>query len=324
MIKPVKGWLARHVEPAAPAQAFNAFRRQQLGGRAAAITYYAMLSLFPALLFAASLAGLLGGSGLVASATDAADAAGLGAEAQSVVRDAVDKAVNSSPGALSGGLVLGLLLSLKGASGVINAVGPALDVVFGADPDDVPGFVKRRLMSVAVAAALALLGLTALAALVIGGDLAGDLFGEIGLGHAAEVIWAFARWLVAALAAALAVSLVFRWAPSPQAARSRMLTPGALTVVGLWIALTAAFSLYLRSFADYGAVYGSFAGAVVLLLWLNLTATALLLGASLDAELERRAEAVTGDQASTSARPDASTAHPAPGTSRTDPHTADR
>ncbi len=94
------------------------------------------------------------------------------------------------------------------------------------------------------------------------------------------------RWVVALVAASLAVALVFRFAPSPHVARARLLTPGALTVVGLWVALTWAFSVYLRNFGDLGAVYGAFAGAVLLLLWLNLMATAFLLGAELDAEIE--------------------------------------
>ena len=248
-----------------------------------------MLSLFPALLFAASLAGLAGGAGLVQDAVDAAAGAGLDADTQQVVRDAVRTALESSEGALGLALLLSLLLALSGASGALNAVGRSLDAVSGSQKaDDARGFVVRRAQALALTAALALLALIGIAAMLLGGDFARDVFGEIGLGGAAASAWEFARWPLALIAAALSVSLVYRWAPSPDVRSTRFLSPGALAAVALWVVLTAGFTFYLRSFSDYGAVYGTFAGAVVLLLWLNLMATAFLFGAELDAELERR------------------------------------
>ncbi len=297
MIQRVKAWYRRTLAPTAPARAFASYGRRQMGDRAAAITYYAMLSLFPAMLFAVSLAGLLGGAGLVEQAVEAAEGAGLDSETQSTVRDAAQTALDSSGGALGLGLVIGLLLSLSGASSVLSAIGRALDAVFGAQVKDPRGLVAKRLQAAALTAVLVALGLVGLAALLLGGDLAHDAFDEIGLGSQASSIWSFARWPLALATTALAVSAVFRWAPAPDVRRARIFTPGALTAVVLQVALTAGFTFYLRNFGDYGAVYGAFAGAVVLLVWLNLMVTAFLLGAELDAELERPPSAAADDGA---------------------------
>lgn len=286
MIARLKGWWSARLAPTLPARVVARYGRQSMGDRAAALTYYAMLSLFPALLFAVSLAGLLGGAGLIDRAVQTAESAGLDAQAQAVVQDAVATTLERSGGTLGTTLVVGLLLALNGASGVINAAGRALDVVFGAREGDRRGFAAQRGRAIALTSALAVLALVELAATLLGGDLAHDAFDEVGLGSAAAGAWSIARWPLALAAAALAVTLVFRFAPSAEVARVRVLTPGAVTVVLLWVVLTAAFTFYLRHFGDLGAVYGAFAGAVVLLLWLNLMATAFLLGAEVDAELE--------------------------------------
>ncbi len=287
MLGRLRQTLRRRFGPTAPGRAITRFQRRQMRDSAATITYYGMLSLFPALLFAVSLLGLLGGIDLVDKAVALADDAGLGAEAQTVIGDAVETAVNGSESALGIAMLIGLLLALSGASGVLNAVGRALDELFDAETGDGPGFLRRRATSVALTAVLLALAIVGLTALFLGGDLAHDAFDGIGLGQQAENVWAMARWPLAALAAALSVSAVFRWTPSPAARRSRVLTPGALTVIALWLIVSTAFGFYLRNFGNYGAVYGAFSGAVVLLLWLNLLATAFLFGAALDAEIER-------------------------------------
>lgn len=283
--------MVQRLGPTAGGRALMRFQSRQMRDRAATITYYAMLSLFPALLFAVSLLGLLGGAGLVDDAVKAADSAGLGEEAQIVVGDAVTAAVDGSDSALGATLVIGLLLALSGASGVLNSVGRALDVTFDAQTDDAPGFLRRRATSIALTGVLLLLAIVGLAAVFVGGDLARDAFDEIGLGSEASTVWAFLRWPLAALAAALTVSAVMRWTPSAAVRNTRLLTPGAVIAVALWLVLSAGFGFYLRRFGDYGAVYGAFSSAVVLLLWLNFTATAFLLGAALDAELESPASA---------------------------------
>ena len=242
-----------------------------------------MLSLFPALLFGASLAGIVGGRGLIEDAQQAAQDAGLGPEAQQVVGDAVDHALSSSSGTLGVASAIALALALYGACGVLDAAGRKLDSVFGLKESEHSGLLRRRAELLALAGGLVVLVLVVLAANFAGQDAVSDL-----LGGAAGTVWAVLRWPLALVAAALAVSAVFRWAPSEHGARrTALLAPGALLVVGLWVVLTAAFAFYLRRFGDYGAVYGTFASAIVLLLWLNLCATALLFGAAVEAEREQ-------------------------------------
>jgi membrane protein len=303
VIARAKRWWRERVAPTLPARVFSRYGRERMSDHAAALTYYAMLSLFPALLFGVSLAGLLGGQSLIDEAVSAAESAGLDAEAQEVVRDAAETALGGSGEALGLSLVISLVLALSGASGVIKAAGRALDTVFGSLERDARGAIAQRARAAALTAVLALLVLAELAAALLGGDLATDAFDEVGLGEQAAGVWSFLRWPVALAAASVAVALVFRFAPSSDVGRARLLTPGAITVVALWVLLTALFGFYLRHFGDYGAVYGAFASAVVLLIWLNLMATAFLLGAELDAEIEDPAAAAPASAAPASADP---------------------
>ena len=260
------------------------FQRLRLRDGAATITYYAMLSLFPALLAGASLAGIAGGRGLIEDAQQAAEDAGLGPEAQQVVGDAVDHALSSSAGTLGVASAIALALALYGACGVLDSAGRELESVFGwkEEESEHTGLLRRRAELLVLAGGLIVLVLVVLAANFAGEEAASDL-----LGDAAGDVWAVLRWPLALVAAALAVSAVFRWAPAAHGARrSALLAPGALLVVGLWVLLTAAFAFYLRRFGHYGAVYGTFTSAIVLLLWLNLCATALLFGAAVEAERE--------------------------------------
>jgi membrane protein len=126
-----------------------------------------------------------------------------------------------------------------------------------------------------------------LAAIFLGGQIADDLFGKIGLGSTAATVWSYARWPVALGAATVAYGLVYGIAPNVEPRQIRWITPGAAVGVGLWIVLSLGFSIYVRNFSSYGAVYGAFAAAIILLLWLYLSAN-VLFGAELNAELEQR------------------------------------
>ena len=155
--------------------------------------------------------------------------------------------------------------------------------------------VRRKLTDLATALVVIVLFAVVLASIFLGGQIADDLFGKIGLGSTAATVWSYARWPVALVAATVAYGLVYGVAPNVEPRRIRWITPGAVVGVVLWIVLSLGFSIYVRNFSSYGAVYGAFAAAIVLLLWLYLSANAFLFGAELNAELERSA---AGDQAS--------------------------
>ncbi|HEX7300293.1 MAG TPA: YihY/virulence factor BrkB family protein [Solirubrobacteraceae bacterium] len=285
------------LSPALFVRAFKRYREHEMTDRAAALTYFAMMALFPTLLVGVTLLGLFGEQGLVQDATNYLLEHGADADTARVVRNALQNVINASGGALGITLVVSLALALNGASGAFGAAGRALNVVYEVKDDR--GFVRRKLTDLAATLVVIVLFAVVLAAIFLGGQIARDLFGKIGLGDTAASIWSYVRWPVALIAAMLAYGLVYRVAPDIRPPPVRWITPGAVVGVVLWILLSAGFAVYVRNFATYGAAYGAFGAAIVLLLWLYLSANAFLFGAELNAELQRAAR---GGQAEDSSR----------------------
>jgi membrane protein len=270
-------------------RAFAHYRAAQLQDHAAALTYYAMLALFPGLLLLLTLAGLFGGAGLVASVTDWVVRHGADPATATVVGNTLRRVVGASGGALSVAALVSLLLALNGASGAFAAAGRALNVVWGADDDR--SFVRRKLEDLGMTLVVLVLLLVVLVAVFLGGGIVDDLFGSIGLGDAAATVWRILRWPLALVAGIGAYALVYAFAPAIRPPRLRWLSPGAIAAVVVFLVGSLLFSIYLRGFSSFGAAYGTFGAAIVLLLWLYLGANAFLLGAALNAELEREATA---------------------------------
>jgi membrane protein len=265
--------------------AFQRYRDHQMTDRAAALTYFAMMSLFPALLVGVTLLGIFGQQGLVGDASNYVLDHGADAATAKVVRSALQSMINASNGALGATLVVSSLLALNGASGAFGAAGRALDIVYEASEQR--GFVSRKLIDVQATHALILLFMIVVVAIFLGGQVADDLFGKIGLGSTAASAWSYARWPAALVAAMIGFGIVYRVAPDIRPPPVRWLTPGAMVGIGLWLLLSLGFSIYVRNFSSYGAAYGAFGAAIVLLLWLYLSANAFLFGAEINAELQR-------------------------------------
>jgi membrane protein len=265
--------------------AFKRYRDQQMTDRAAALTYFAMMSLFPALLVGVTLLGLLGQQGLVEDASNYLLEHGVDATTAKVVRNALQNMIDASSGALGATLVVSSLLTLNGASGAFGAAGRALDVIYEASEER--SFARRKLTDLAATLVVIVLFAMVVVATFLGGQIAHDLFGKIGLGSTAAGIWSVARWPVALVAAVVCYGIVYRFAPDIRPPPVRWLTAGALVGIALWLGLSLAFSIYVRHFATYGAAYGAFGAAIVLLLWLYLSANAFLFGAEVNAELQR-------------------------------------
>ena len=270
-------------------RAGKTFLAHQMTDRAATLTYFAMMSLFPGLLVGVTLLGLFGQQGLVTEATNYLTDHGLDGDTAKVVTRVLRNMVNASGGALGVTLVVSVILGLNGASGAFGAAGRALNVIYGVEESR--GMVRRKVTDIATTLVVIVLFAVVLVAIFLGGQIADDLFGKIGLGSTAATIWSYARWPVALVAATAAYGLVYGIAPNIVPRHIRWITPGAAVGVGLWIVLSLAFSIYVRNFSSYGAVYGAFAAAIILLLWLYLSANAFLFGAELNAELERNAGA---------------------------------
>jgi membrane protein len=269
-----------------------AFYDDQMTHHAAALTYYALMSLFPTALVALSLLGLLGQY----PDTYEAIAGYLKEVVPPSVFDPVDRSLRralESKGTAATGLVISVPLALYGTTGALEAARRALNVVFELDGDG-RSFLRRKTIDVASTVVLVALVLTSLVMVFVGGALAEDLLGFVGLGETAATVWSVVRWPGALVAAMLAFAFVYYVTPDVRQRAFHWLTPGALAGVLLWLAATLAFSAYVSSVADVGAIYGAFAGAIVLVAWLWLTNVALLFGAELNAEIEREKELAEG------------------------------
>lgn len=262
------------------------FYRDQGTHHAAALTYYALMSLFPTLLLAVSLLGLLGEypstyesivshlRGVVPSTTLAA------------VDDAVRAAIKGK-GTAAVSLAIATVAALYGATGYLEAARRALNVVFEARSGR--SFVRRKITDIASTFVLLALVLATLLLMFAGGGVADEVLG----GEAASV-WRIARWPGALASALLVFSCIYYVTPDVQHRAFRWITPGALVGVALWLGASAGFSTYLSNFKSFNVTYGSFAAAIILLVWLWLTNVALMLGAEVNAQIEREQEMAEG------------------------------
>jgi len=256
-----------------------------MGDRAAGMTYYSLMSLFPALLFAVAVLGFFGQQALITDAADYLRDAGAPANVVDAVTGAL-KSAQDKKGTAVGALVLGLATSLYGASGAFGAAGRALNVIWRVEEGR--GFVRKKATDIGATLLVLVLLLVTLVLVFLGGSLAEDVFGAIGLGDTAAAIWGIARWPAAVCSMMVLYAVLYYAAPNVEVRRFQLITPGAVFGVLLWIVASVAFFLYVSNFSSYGATYGAFAGAVILLVWLWLSSFVMLLGAELNAVIDLR------------------------------------
>jgi membrane protein len=256
-----------------------------MSDHAAALTYYSLLSLFPALLFAVALLGVFGQQALIADTADYLKTAGAPAETVDAVTSALESAQSQRSTAITA-LVIGLALSLNAASGAFGAVGRALNRAWRVEEGR--GLVRRKLNDLLWTLVVIVLVLITFVLIFLGGDLASDVLGLIGLGETAAGVWRIARWPAAMLTAMLVYAVVYFAAPNVEVRRFQWITPGAVFGVVMWIIASALFFVYVSNFSSYSATYGAFAAIVILLVWLWLTNIVLLFGAELNAAIDVR------------------------------------
>ncbi|TMK41163.1 MAG: YihY/virulence factor BrkB family protein [Actinobacteria bacterium] len=267
------------------ARAGRSFYDRQMTHHAAALTYYSLMSLFPAALLALSLLGLLGEY----PSTYRAIVDYLRDVVPGPVLHALDRSLSTAlrhRGAAVGALLVGALSALYGSTGFLEAVRRALNVVFEAASGR--GFLRRKAVDTVSTLVLMVLVLVTLTLIFVGGRFARDVFGFIGLGAGASDVWAVARWPAAAVSATLAFAWVYYTTPDVRPRSFRWVTPGAALGVCVWLVASLGFSFYLTHyFTRVSAVYGAFTVLIVLVVWLWLSNAALLLGAVVNAEIER-------------------------------------
>jgi membrane protein len=267
-------------------RSLRSFYDDQMTHHAAALTYYALMSLFPAVLLALSLLGLLGQY----PETYNAIVNYLRDVAPSSVVDPLDRSLRDalqSKGTAATTLAVAVVVALYGTTGALEATRRALNVVFELEGRG-RGFLRRKTIDVLFTVALMTLVLASLVMVFVGGRLARDLLGFAGLGDTAADIWGIVRWPGAVAVAMLVFALIYYVTPDIKQRGFHWLTPGAAVGVLLWLAASLGFSAYVSNVADLGAFYGTFTGAIVLVVWLWISNVALLFGAELNAEIERQ------------------------------------
>lgn len=273
---------------AVPKRTFKEFREDNLTDWAAALTYYGILSIFPALLALVSILGLLG-TGTIRPLID-----NVGSLAPGAVRDVLTGILEQLEHNRAGAgiaLVIGIAVALWSASGYIAAFMRAANVVY-----DI-GEGRPVWKTLPTRLAITLVVVVLLAAIAVGVVFTGDLArraGEVlGLGDTGVTVWEIAKWPVLVALFMLIVALLY-WA-SPNVKRSfRWVSPGSVFAVLIWIAASALFALYVANFGSYNRTYGSMAAIIIFLIWMWISNVAILLGLEFNAELERGRAMETG------------------------------
>ena len=261
--------------------AFQRFREDQVTDHAAALTYYALMSLFPAMLFAVALLGVFGSPSLIPDAVGYFRDLGASGAVVDPIREFLESTVQSDKSAAFTSLAIGLVTALYGASGAFGASGRALNHIWRVEEGR--GFVRKKATDMFWTLVVLALVIVTFVMIFLGGGLAEDVAGWIGLGDTAASVWKIARWPGALVSAMLIYAIVYYAAPNVEVRKFQFVTPGAIFGVVVWLLASAAFFFYVSNFSNYEATYGTFAGAVILLVWLWLTNTVMLFGAEVNA-----------------------------------------
>jgi membrane protein len=268
---------------------FREFMDDKLLDWAAALTYYSILSLFPALVVLMSVVGLIGETvtrPLIENLQQLAPG-----QAREVLVNVV-RELEGSAGVAGPVALLGLLSAVWASSGYIGGFIRASNAIY--EVDEGRPIWKTIPLRIALTLTMVILLAITVLGVVLTGGVAEWLGDTVGLGSTFVTVWDIAKWPVLAALMSLAIALLFWASPNVRHPGFRWLTPGSVLAVLVWVAASAGFALYVTNFASYNKVYGSLAGVVVFLIWLWLSNLAVLFGAEFDAELAREREISEG------------------------------
>jgi membrane protein len=268
------------------------FKEDNLTDWAAALTYYSVLALFPALLALVALVGIFGQYPQTTNALlDIARQVSGNNSALNGLRDTVNGIVQNKGGA--GALLgLGLAGAVWSASGYIGAFMRASNAIYEV-PEGRP-FWKLRPLQVAVTLVMVLFVAVLLMALVVSGPVAKAIGDQVGLGSTAVTVYQIAKWPIMAGVVLVILAVLYYVAPSARLPKIQWLSPGAMVALLIWVIASAAFGFYVANFGSYNKTYGTLGGAISLLVWLWITNLAVLFGQELNAEIERGRELTAG------------------------------
>ncbi|MFF3610045.1 YihY/virulence factor BrkB family protein [Streptomyces sp. NPDC002463] len=264
------------------------FQDDELIDRAAALTYYGVLALFPALLVIVSLLGTMGESATQQVLDN------LQKFAPGSARDVVSSALHQLQGhAGTSSLlaVVGLIVAVWSASGYVGAFIRTSNAVY-----DMPeGRPMWKILPLRLALTVTLMILAVVSALIVvlTGGLARQAGAALGIGDSALTVWSIAKWPVLALLVTIMIAILYWAAPNAKGRGFRWVTPGSFLALVIWMAASACFTFFVANFGSYNKIYGTLAGVIIFLIWLWITNVAILLGLEFDAEMSRQ-RAVAG------------------------------
>jgi membrane protein len=271
-------------------RAWKEAKADQVPLLAAGVAFYSFLALFPAMIAAVMLYGLVADPKTVADqAKQVTDA--LPKDAASIVTGQMNAITSSPQQALSLGLLIALVLALWSASGGVGNIITAVNIAY--DEEETRGFIKRKALALGLTLGAIVFVVVAVALVAVAPALLDSLIGSGPLRWGLEV----ARWVVLVVAVAIALAVIYRFAPDRDAPKFRWVSIGAVIATVIWLVASLGFSIYVDNFGKYSKTYGALAGVVVLLLWLWITNYIVLLGAEVNAEAEQQTirDTTTGD-----------------------------
>ncbi len=269
------------------------FTKDQCPDLAAALTYYSVLSLFPALLALVSLLGIFGQAEKTTSALLEIAQGFAPAETVEAIRQPIEQLSSSSTAGLT--LVIGILTALWSASGYVGAFGRAMNRIY--EIDEGRPFLKLRGTMLAVTIATVLIVVLLAAMLVLSGPVAESVGNAIGLGGAVLTAWNILKWPVILLLVVLAIAILYYATPNVKQPKFRWMSLGSAIALVIFLLASLAFAFYVANFSSYNKTYGAIGGVIISLLWLWLLNMSLLFGAEFDAEMERGRQLQAGIEA---------------------------
>ncbi|GAA4604539.1 membrane protein [Actinoplanes octamycinicus] len=258
------------------------FSQDNVSDWAAALTYYGVLSIFPGLLVIVSLLGMLNDNGQQTVQDAVHDLA-----PSQQLRDLVDTVLTQvqDPGKAGVAAIFGLLVAFWSASGYTAAFMRASNAIYDV-PEGRPIW-KTLPIRVGVTAVVGLVLVISAAIVIFTGDLARIVGDKLGLGSAAVTTWSIVKWPVLLVLVSLMFAILYWASPNAKTGGFRWVSPGGLFAVVAWVLVSVAFAIYLANFANYNKTYGTLGGVIAFLVWMWISNIAILLGAELDAELQR-------------------------------------
>jgi membrane protein len=260
------------------------FSEDNLTDSAAALTYYAILSIFPALLALVAIVGLVGDPHTVTKEmTTLVTSIGPASAAQTFKGPIQGLTKSSSTAGIL--LIAGIVAALWSASGYVGAFMRASNVIY--EVEEGRSIIKLRPLQMLVTFVLVLLLAVVLVALVLTGPLASKVGSAIGIGSSVVKVWDIAKWPVLLIVVMFMIALLYYASPNARLRSLKSIVPGAVLAVVVWLVASAAFAFYVANFGSYNKTYGTLGGVICFLVWMWITNVAILLGAEINAERER-------------------------------------